>query len=124
MASDNLSGRLQAVSDSHKQTLHLIHRLQKLPAPPGTSSSDPDQGDARVELSAEIHQTLKEQEEELELLWQDVDDSTSGGGSRSRRRESEREQEGERVAGQVARLGEDLKTCVYLIINLAISICE
>ena len=117
MTTESLSSRLQALSNTYKQTLQLIQRLQKLPSDLGSSTSSlVEDGDARVELSAEIHQSLKDQEEELELLRQEADDVPPpiggqrwvGGGSVVRR-ESSREQEREVIASQVARLGEDLK---------------
>ena len=110
MTSPSLSARLTSLYDVHRQTLHLISRLSKLPIQPGSSSLDPADADARVELSAEIHQNLKDQEEELELLRQEVEDLTntsSWGGSR--RKDSDKDRECESLAAQVARLGEDLK---------------
>jgi protein transport protein SEC20 len=117
MSSQSLSSRLQALSDTYKQTLDLIQRLQKLPANPGPPSPDPD---PRIELASEIHQRLKEQEDALEIVRQEVDDGVVesgpvggrwvGGGSVTRRRDGEREQERERNAATIARLGEDLKT--------------
>ncbi|KAL8975496.1 MAG: hypothetical protein Q9197_000286 [Variospora fuerteventurae] len=111
MSIPNLTGRLQTIYDAHKQTLHLIHRLSKLQATPGSSFLDPEAGDARLELSAEIHQSLKEQEEEFELLRQEVEDQTNTASwtSSARRRDSERERERTGLAAQVARLGEDQK---------------
>jgi len=114
MASQSLSARLQAQADTYKNTLTLIQRLQELPSTPGTSSNS--DSDPRLELSSEIHQSLKEQEDELETLRQEVDDDATtnfsggyvGGGS-VRRRNSEQVRERERVAALVARLGEDLK---------------
>jgi hypothetical protein len=116
MPPQSLSLRLQALSDTYKQTLDLIRRLQKLPANPGLTSPDPD---PRIELVSEIHQRLKEQEDALEIVRQEVDDSVIesgpvggrwvGGGSVTRRRDGDREQERERTAATVARLGEDLK---------------
>jgi protein transport protein SEC20 len=116
MSSQSLAARLQALSDTYKQTLDLIQRLQKLPANPGSISPD---ADPRIELASEIHQSLKEQEDALEILRQESDDGVTlsssvggrwvGGGSVIRRRDSEREQEQERNAATIARLGEDLK---------------
>ena len=116
MSSQSLSSRLQALSDSYKQTLDLIQRLQKLPANPGSVSPD---ADPRIELASEIRQSLQEQDDTLEIVRQEVDDGMAengpvggrwvGGGSVTRRRDSEREQERERNAATVARLGEDLK---------------
>jgi protein transport protein SEC20 len=80
----------------------LINRLSKLSIQPG-SSSLADSNDARLELSAEIHQGLKEQEEALELLKQEVDDHVAGA------RGVERERERVRLEASVARIGEDLK---------------
>lgn len=119
MTSTSLSARLTALSDTHRQHLHLITRLSKLPVQPGSSSLNPDQGDARVELSAEIHQSLKEQEEELELLRQEVEDLTSTASwAGSRRRDSQKERERAGLAAQVARLGEDLKLFVWISLSL------
>lgn len=114
MSVHNLSARLGPLFDVHKQTVHLIQRLSKLPAGPGASSLDPEAGDARLDLSTEIHQSLKEQEEEFELLRQEVEDltNTTGWASAARRRDSEIERERTDLAAQVARLGEDLKLCV------------
>jgi protein transport protein SEC20 len=117
MASQSLPARLQALADTYKNTLTLIQRLQKLPSTPGTfSNSD---SDPRLELSSEIHQSLKEQGDELETLRQEVDDATNtfsggyvGGGS-VRRGNSEQVRERERIAAMVAKLGEDLKMYYY-----------
>ena len=115
MTIEPVSVRLQALSNTYKQTLQLIQRLQRLPSDLGSAPPTPKDDDARVELSAEIHQSLKDQEEELELLRQEWDDIPSPGNNRwlgeggTLRRESSREQEGDRVASQIARLGEDLK---------------
>lgn len=112
MVTTALSERISSLLDAHRQTVQLITRLSKLPIQPGSSSLDPEAADARVELSSEIHQNLKDQEEELELLRQEVEDLTnaSAWGS-SRRRESEKDKEYASLAAQVARLGEDLKMC-------------
>ena len=113
MASQSLSARLQALADTYKITLMLIERLKKLPSTPGTftnSDSDP-----RLELSSEIHQSLKEQENDLEALRQEVEDAATNhtggyiGGGSLRRRNSEQVAERERAAAMVAKLGEDLK---------------
>ncbi|KAL8922081.1 MAG: hypothetical protein Q9208_005391 [Pyrenodesmia sp. 3 TL-2023] len=107
----SLSARLQPLSNAHKQTVHLIHRLSKLPATPGSSSLGSETEDARLELSTEIHQSLKEQEEELEILRQEIEDqtNTASWNSRTRRRDSVRERERTDLAAEVARLGEDQK---------------
>ncbi|KAL8762685.1 MAG: hypothetical protein Q9184_001339 [Pyrenodesmia sp. 2 TL-2023] len=111
MSLPSLSARLQPLFDAHKHTVHLIHRLSKLPATPGSSFLDSETGDARLELSTEIHQSLKEQEEELELLRQEIEDqtNTASWNSPTRRRDSVRERERTDLAAEVARLGEDQK---------------
>ena len=111
MTTQSLSSRLYTLLQAHKQTTQLITRLSKLPVQPGSSASDPSEGDARLELSEEIHQSLKEQEEELELLRQEVEDLTNTTNWASgRRRDSEKDREKNSLAAQVARFGEDLKT--------------
>jgi protein transport protein SEC20 len=71
-----------------------------------------------LELSAEIHESLKGLEEELELLRLEAEDFVNGGATASgrdtaRRRDStrdgNRESERSRVAVLLARLTEDLK---------------
>ena len=119
MNTQALTLRLQLLSDAHKQTVQLISRLSKLPAHLGSSSSNPDAADARQELSAEIHQGLKEQDEDLELLRQEIEDQTNtvSWTSAARRRESERERDQSGLAAQVARLGDDLKMSDYTALN-------
>ena len=111
MNAQALQARLTPLFDSLKQTQQLISRLSKFPATPGSSPSNPEEGDARVELSAEIHQSLKEQEGDLELLRQEIEDqtNTSSRASNTRRRDSGREREKTDLAAQVTRLGEELK---------------
>ncbi len=110
MTPASLSARLTSLYDVHRRTLHLITRLAKLPIQPGSSSLDPEEADARIELSAEIHQNLKDQEEELELLRQEVEDLTNTSSwNGSRRRDSDKDREFTSLAAQVARLGDDLK---------------
>ncbi len=115
MTPATLSARLTSLYDVHRQTLHLITRLSKLPIQPGSSSLDPEEADARIELSAEIHQNLKDQEEELELLRQEVEDLTNPTSwTGSRRRDSDKDREYTSLVAQVARLGEDLKLYAIL----------
>lgn len=110
MNAQALQARLTPLFDSLKQTQQLITRLSKLPSSAGSSPSNLE-GDARVELSADIHQSLKEQEEDFELLRQEVEDQTnsSSWASNARRRDSGREREKTDLTAQVTRLGEDLK---------------
>lgn len=111
MSTQALNARLTTLFESLKQTQQLITRLSKFPAQPGSTSSKVDEGDARVELGAEIHQSLKEQEEEFELLRQEVEDqtNTSSWSSSARRRDSAKDSQRTDLAAQITRLGEDLK---------------
>ena len=104
--------RLTALFESLKQVQQLITRLSKLPAQPGSSPANPDEGDARIELGAEIHQRLKEQEEDFELIRQEIDDQiiTSTRSSAGRPRNSGRDSTDADLAAQVTRFREDLKT--------------
>ena len=111
MTTQALNARLITLLESLKQTHQLITRLSKFQAQPGASRSDPNEGDARVELGAEIHQSLKEQEEDFELLRQEVEDqtNTSSWSSSARRRDSAKDYRRTDLAAQITRLGEDLK---------------
>lgn len=111
MNTQSLSTRAISLFEANKQTLHLIHRLARLPAQPGSSPLNPDAGDARLELSAEIYQNLKEQEEQFELLQQEVEELSDLGTrtASSRRRNTDQDRERTSLTAQVVRLGEDLK---------------
>ena len=111
MTTQALNARLTSLFESLKQTQQLITRLSKFPAQPGSTPSNLDEGDARVELGAEIHQSLKEQEEDFELLRQEVEDqtNTSNWSSSARRRDSAKDSQRTDLAAQITRLGEDLK---------------
>jgi protein transport protein SEC20 len=100
-ATQALTTRLTALSESHKAVGQLTQRLAKL------------EGDVRLELSAEIHETLKGIEEELELLRQEVEDVVGTGGTTGRRRDSRAESERSRLAVLLVRLTEDLRSYDY-----------
>ena len=107
MSTRDLSTRLNALSDSVRVTFQLIGRLSKLSFTPGSTPLEGD-GDVRVELTQDIHEGLKQHEETLELLKQEVEDLTASS-SRHQRRDSNKDRERSRLAASVARLGEDLK---------------
>ncbi|KAF2764760.1 hypothetical protein EJ03DRAFT_331543 [Teratosphaeria nubilosa] len=102
-----LSHNLAQLHDSLKATNALITRLAKLAFQPG---AEPDHAEntVRLELAQDIHDSLKQLEEELELLKPDVEDATAGAAPQ-KRRESEKQREGARLSAQVLRLEEDLK---------------
>ncbi|KAF2118549.1 Sec20-domain-containing protein [Lophiotrema nucula] len=105
-----LTTRLNALSEQNKNTLQLVQRLAKLDFQPGSQPLEEGEGDVRLELSAEIHETLKGIEEDLELLRAEVEDYIGGQGSTGRRRDSARESEKSRLAVLLARLTEDLRS--------------
>ncbi|KAF1975867.1 Sec20-domain-containing protein [Bimuria novae-zelandiae CBS 107.79] len=99
---------LIALSESNKAVQQLIQRLAKLDFQPGSQPLNPEEGDIRLELSAEIHESLKGIEEELELLRQEVEDFV-GAGNAGRRRDSTKDGERSRPAVLLAKLTEDLR---------------
>lgn len=105
-----LTTRLTALTESNKSVGQLIQRLAKLDFQPGSQPLNGEEGDVRLELSAEIHETLKSTEEELELLRQEVEEVLQqSSGVLSKRRDSSKEGERSRLAVLLARLTEDLK---------------
>ncbi|KAJ4287987.1 Protein transport protein sec20 [Kalmusia sp. IMI 367209] len=110
----NLSTRLTALSDSNRAVQQLIQRLAKLDFQPGSQPLNSEEGDIRLELSAEIHESLKGVEEELELLRQEVEDFVNASGNSGRRRDSSRDGEKSRLAVLLARLTEDLRSKAQL----------
>lgn len=105
-----LTTRLTALSESNKALGQLIQRLAKLDFQPGSQPLSSEEGDVRLELSAEIHESLKGIEEDLELLRQEVEDVVGGINSSARRRDCKTESERSRLAVLLARLTEDLKS--------------
>lgn len=108
-ATAQLSTQLSQLSDSLKSTNALISRLAKLSFQPGSEPLS-ETGSVRIELAQDIHDSLKQLEEDLELLKQEAEDLTAASTGSVRRRDSEREREKARLSAQVARLGEDLRT--------------
>lgn len=106
-----LTTRLTALTESNKSAGQLIQRLARLDFQPGSQPLNGDEGDVRLELSAEIHENLKAVEEELELLRQEVEDVLQqGSGILGKHRDSNKESERSRLAVLLARLTEDLKS--------------
>ena len=99
----SLSQRLQALSDSYKEGLTQTQELRNFSAANYTSG---DADERRVELANEIHDNLKEQEDTLDILKQELDGDTV---PPYRRDPNSRESERERNADLIVRLTEDLK---------------
>ena len=102
---------LRQLNDAHKQTVQLIHRLGRHSVPLGSNALN---SNVRLELSIEIHQNLKDQEEELELLRQEIDDQTvhTAWTTSLRKRNGAKQRDYTDVVAELARLAEDLKQCV------------
>lgn len=109
MTTTNLAQQLSQLSDSLKATNALITRLSKLSFQPGSEPLD-SENTVRLELAQDIHDSLKQLEEDLELLKQEAEDlSSDTAGASNKRRDSDREREKARLSAQVVRLGEDLR---------------
>lgn len=104
---EQLSQSISNLGDALKQTQALITRLSKLSFQPGSEPLDPDSGSVRLELAQDIHDSLKQLDEDLELLRAEVDDLNTAGASR-RGDGGSRERDRDRLGVGVARLGEDL----------------
>lgn len=112
----HLSASLADLADSLKQTNNLITRLSKLTFPPGAESLDNEEDSVRIELAQDIHESLKQLEEDLELLRGDIEDSTPTTKaaptgrlrSNSVRLSSSKNQEHDRILASAARLSEDV----------------
>lgn len=91
MSFPSLTARLAALQETTRSVQTLITRLANLEFAPGSVPLDlgEDEDDVAAELSAEIHQTLKEQEEDLELLEQEVEDLPVGRTRNEKGRERE-----------------------------------
>ncbi|RMY16542.1 hypothetical protein D0868_00249 [Hortaea werneckii] len=104
-----LAHQLTALTDALKTTNALITRLARLSFQPGSEPLDTENS-VRVELAQDIHDSLKQLEEDLELLQQEVDDDGhSATASKARRETTDRERERGRITASVTRLGEDLR---------------
>ena len=108
MTTQEINARLKSLSDSNRGISQLISRLSKLSSSPEAGT---DESQDRVELSAEIHQSLKELEEDFELVRQEAEDITNSAnwGSGARREEGEKERDRVTIVTQTERLKEDLK---------------
>ena len=105
MTSHDLNARLKSLFESNRGVSHLTTKLLKF-----SVSNDPQSdNEARIELSAEIHQRLKELEEDFELVKQEAEVVVGGG---DRKRDTAKERERVTIVTQVERLAEDLKLLV------------
>jgi len=78
MSFQSLSERLTALQESNAQLKDLIERLATIKFQPGSIPLENEEGNAITELASEIQQTLKDQDEDLEVLQEDINDLDSG----------------------------------------------
>lgn len=104
MSFEGLQERLTALQETTGQLKELIDRLQNLKFQPGSVPLGADEdSDVSAELSSEISQILREEEEELELLGEEVEDLRDG------RLGSEAEHTKSRLKDGLDRLRQELK---------------
>lgn len=72
MSFESLSERLTTLQESTRQARELIGRLETIKFEPGSITLDSDDDNVLQELSAEISQVLKDQDEDYELLQEAV----------------------------------------------------
>ena len=108
MTAHVLLSRLTTLSEGNKTNLQLVQRLSKLSSPHDSFSSD-GKDEVQAELSSDISENLKQQEEEFELIKQEFEWLESGIANWARKKDSERDREWTRLSLQSAKLEEDLK---------------
>lgn len=96
MTFDSLQERLAALQETTAQVQELVDRLASLKFQPHAEhdrAKDEDDEHVAAELSAEIGQTLREEEDDLELLAEEITDLRGGkeGSEAARRKERLRE---------------------------------
>ncbi|ROT36815.1 hypothetical protein SODALDRAFT_345494 [Sodiomyces alkalinus F11] len=103
MSLEGLQERLTALQETTTQLKNLIDRLQNIRFQPGSVPLSADEDNVATELSTEIIQILREEDEELELLEEEVEDLKGG------RPGSEAEHTKMRLKDGVERLKQELK---------------
>ncbi|QSZ30297.1 hypothetical protein DSL72_004819 [Monilinia vaccinii-corymbosi] len=72
MSFESLSERLATLQESNRQARELIRRLETIEFQPGSIALDNDDDSVVLELSAEIAQVLKDQDDDFELLQEEI----------------------------------------------------
>lgn len=104
MSFESLSERLTALQESNAQLKDLIDRLATINFQPGSVPLDTTKENVVGEITVEVQQTLRDQEEDFELLQEEVYDLDSG------RPGSELEQQKDGLDQAVKRAVRELKT--------------
>ncbi|KAL1872136.1 Protein transport protein sec20 [Diaporthe australafricana] len=111
MSFDSLQERLTALQETTAQVRELIDRLANLkfqpgsvPLPGGDGYGEDDDENVATELSGEINNILRDEEEDLELLDEEITDLRGGRDGSDAARQKERLREGaSRLEGEVKR---------------------
>lgn len=104
MSFQAVSERLSTLQESNEQLKILIDRLATIKFQPGSVPLGDEEDNVMGELTAEIQQTIKDQDEDFELLQEEVLDLDTG------RRGSELEHQRDSLAQSVKRAVKELKT--------------
>ncbi|KAL3423564.1 hypothetical protein PVAG01_05311 [Phlyctema vagabunda] len=78
MSFEALSERLSALQETNAQLRQYVERLANLKFQPGSIPLNNDEGNVVDELASEIQQTIREQDEDFELLQEEVYDIAAG----------------------------------------------
>lgn len=103
MSLEGLQERLTALQETTAQLKNLIDRLQNTRFQPGSVPLFAGEENDATELSAEISQILREEDEDLELLQEEIEDLRGG------RPGSEAEHAKTRLKDGVERLKRELR---------------
>jgi protein transport protein SEC20 len=106
MSFESISERLAALQESNQQLKTLIERLATIKFQPGSVPLDNEEDNAMAELTSEIHQTIKDQDEDFELLQEEIFDLDTG------RPKSELEQQRDNLAQLTKRSIKELRLYV------------
>lgn len=99
-----VSERLSVLQESNEQLKSLIQRLATIKFRPGSIPIDNEDDNVMGELTSEIHQMIKDQDEDFELLKEEALDLDTG------RPFSDLEQQKESLNGAINRAIKELKT--------------
>jgi protein transport protein SEC20 len=106
MSFEAVSDQLNILKEANVQLKDLIDRLANINFQPGSVPLDDDDENVATELTSEIHQTIKDQDEDFELLLEEVRDLDAG------RENSELAHQKEELLSNVTRSISELKTYV------------
>jgi len=79
MSFESLLERLTVLQESNRQARELIDRLENIHFQSGSVPLDSEDDNIMVELSSEIQQTLKDQDDDFQILLEAVSDLVAPG---------------------------------------------